>query len=115
MMRWNGQSGSEERTGELGVGDGIFVNQLDKGAVLDIETRNRHYQLVKRDQDHVAISGHPTFCPQPVEVEIEGSVGRTQPMFSDPGYIGRGMRLVYKHPVFDIVTTSEILAIHARG
>ena len=96
-------------------GDGVYVDQLRDGAVVDIETQHRHYRLVKRDDGHVSITGHPTFCPQPVEVEIEGSIGDRFPLFSSPGYIGRGMHLVYKHPHFDIVTTSEIREVHTRG
>ena len=95
--------------------DGVYVDELRVGAVVDIETQHRHYRLVKRDQAHVSIAGHPTFCPQPVEVEIEGSIGDKFPLFSHPGYIGRGLHLVYRHPHFEVVTTSRIREIHTRS
>ncbi len=71
--------------------------------------------LIKRADAHVRISGHPTFCPEPVEVELEGSFGSVPPLNPHPGFIGRGMYLVFKHPVFGEVTTSRIVEIHKLG
>jgi hypothetical protein len=100
------QPGSEE---------GVYLNDLADGAVVDIDTQHSHYRLVKRDHAHVCISGHPRFCPEPVEVEIEGSVGYASGLLPHPGYIGRGMYLIFKHPFFNLVTTSRIREIHTRG
>ena len=94
--------------------DGINLDDLAEGAVVEIETQHHHYRLVKDADAHVHISGHPTFCPEPVEVEIEGSIERGQPPRTSPHYIGRGMRLVLRHPRFDVITTSRIEEIH-RG
>ena len=100
------QPGSEE---------GLYVNDLADGDVVDIETQHRHYTLVKRADAHMDISGHPTFCPQPVNVEVEGSVEGRFELLANPGFIGRGMYLIFKHPLFDEVTTSRIREIHRLG
>jgi len=96
-----------------GSEDGYYLGDLAEGTVLDIETKNRRYRLVKRTDTIVRLSGHPTICPEPIEVEFQGSVG-TGPMSApNPGFIGRGMYLVFKHPSLDqIIATSRILDIH---
>ena len=100
------QPGSEE---------GLYVNDLAAGTVVEIETQHRHYKLVKRADAHMDISGHPTFCPEPVDVEVEGSVKGRPAFLHNPGFIGRGMYMVFKHPLFNLVTTSRIREIHTRG
>jgi len=98
------QSGSDE---------GFYLNDLADGAVVDIETQHRHYRLEKHHDRHVSISGHPTFCPEPVEVEVEGSIASKPALTPNPGFIGRGMYLVFKHPNFErVITTSRIREIH---
>ncbi len=92
---------------------GFYLNDLPEGAVVDIETQHHHYRLVKRADTHVRISGHPTFCPEPIEVEVEGSIAAGPLLAPNPGFIGRGMYLVFKHPLFEpVITTSRIREIH---
>jgi len=55
--------------------DGFYLNDLAAGAVVEVETQHHRYTLVKGPGAHVRISGHPTYCPEPVDVQIEGSVG----------------------------------------
>jgi len=91
---------------------GVYLKDLAEGAVLDIETQLCHYRLVKGADTHVRLSGHPMFCPEPIEVNIEGSIARRESLVPSPGFIGRGMYLVYKDPGFDrIITTSRILDV----
>ena len=92
--------------------EGIYLNDLAKGDVVELATANHHYRLVKREDAHFRISGHPELCPQPTDVEIEGSFANAWPSLPKPGFIGRGMHLMFKHPHFDLVTTSEIREIH---
>ena len=94
---------------------GFYLNDLPDGTVVDIETQHHHYRLVKRADTHVRISGHPTFCPEPIEVEIEGSIAAGPLLAPNPGFIGRGMYLVFKHPLFDEITTSRIREVHKLG
>lgn len=95
--------------------EGFYLNELSDGTALEIETQHHHYKLVKDDDTHVTISGHPTFCPEPIDVELEGSFGEKPPIKPRPGYIGRGMYLVFKHPLFNEITTSRIRDVHKLG
>ena len=45
--------------------DGIYLDDLKPGEELDLSTAHHHYHLVKQDESHVRISGHPMYCPQP--------------------------------------------------
>lgn len=95
--------------------EGVYLNDLADGTVIEIETQHHHYTLVKRAGSQVQISGHPKLCPEPIAVQIEGSVA-TRPMVAPkPGFIGRGMYMIFKHPVFDNVTTSRIREIHSKS
>jgi len=110
-------------TKEKGIGqirpseneEGFYVNDLATGDAFEIETQHHRYTLVKRAGSHVRISGHPTLCPEPVDVQIEGSVGGRPMQNPKLGYIGRGMYLIFKHPLHDSVTTSRIREIHKLG
>ena len=100
-----GESGSEE--------DGVYLDDLADGAVLELETKHHRYKIVKNAHARACISGHPKFCPEPVTVEIDGSSSAGQEL--KPGYIGRGMHLIFEHPEYHTVTTSRILDIHRIG
>ncbi len=95
-----------------GTNQGVYLDDLAAGAVVEIETQHHHYTLVKDADTHVRVSGHPSFCPEPIEMEMEGSIGSGSPFMPNPGFIGRGMYLVLKHPIFDLITTSRIREIH---
>ncbi len=55
------------------------------------------------------LSGHPQFCPQPVLVRIQGSTWGGSMLKAE--FIGRGMRLEFRHPSFQTVVTSRIVEI----
>jgi hypothetical protein len=93
--------------------EGLFLRDLASGTVVEIETRHHHYKLVMDADAHVHLSGHPKYCPEPVEVEVEGSFRSRRRVNPQPGFIGRGMHMVFKHPLFrDRITTSRIREIH---
>jgi hypothetical protein len=116
MLQPNLNQEIDSPVAQSGSDEGYYLDDLTDGTVVEIETQNRHYRLVKRADTHVLISGHPTVCPEPVEVEIVGSFGSGPPFISHQGFIGgRGMCLVFKHPLFDTVTTSRIREIHKLG
>ena len=92
--------------------EGVYLSDLAEGSIVEFDTQHHHYRIVKRSDTQVRISGHPTFCPEPVAVKIEGSVEGLPMLTPRPGYIGRGMYLVFKHPVHDRITTSRIREIH---
>jgi hypothetical protein len=115
MMNSMGSGGNPNLGREMSGnarGEGIYVTELAQGDVLELATAHHHYRLVKDHDAYFRISGHPMFCPQPTDVEIEGSFADRWPSIPKPGFIGRGMHLMFKHPDFDLVTTSEIREIH---
>ena len=88
---------------------GVFLNDLPVGAVLEMETRNRFYEIENRGGGQVLIAGHPKFCPQPVLVKLHGSTwGRAMIKMH---FIGRGMFLEFHHPEFGVIRTSRIQEI----
>jgi len=93
------------------VEEGVYLDDLADGTELEVETKNHHYKIVKGAHTQARISGHPTICPEPVTVEIEGS-SRAGLMELKPGFIGRGMHLAFDHPKYRTVITSRILEIH---
>src|SRR5271169_6624959 len=52
---------------------GVFINELPPATVLEIQTQHHVYQVVLLDENHVLISGHPQYCPEPIRVAIAGS------------------------------------------
>ena len=115
MVQANFRQGTNFSAQPSGNQDGFYLNELSDGTALEIETQHHHYKLVKDGESHVRISGHPEFCPDPVDVEVEGSFGERPPIKPHPGYIGRGMYLVFKHPLFDEITTSRIREVYKLG
>jgi hypothetical protein len=88
------------------VEGGVHLGDLPTGAVLEIETENRSYMIEYRGLNQALISGHPIFCPQPTLVTINGSTWGGSMIKT--GYIGRGMRLEFRSPEFEPITTSVV-------
>jgi hypothetical protein len=97
-----GISGSE-------IEGGVHLADLPEGACLEVETENHLYLIVKTGSGVISISGHPNYCPDPIEVQLGGSNWGGSLLKSS--YIGRGMRLEFWHPAHDLVTTSRIRTI----
>lgn len=110
MPHPNPNDETDREAGQPGSEDGVYLDDLADGAALELETKHHHYTIVKSAHTQARIAGHPKFCPEPVTVEIYGSAGGGFSL--RPGYIGRGMHLVFEHPVYHIVTSSRILDIH---
>ena len=89
---------------------GVHLSDLPEGARLEIETQNRFYTVVHQGNGRALISGHPEFCPEPVEMSIHGSTWGGSMI--KRGFIGRGMHLELGHPKYrGRVITSEIKEI----
>ena len=95
------------------VHGGVSLDELPIGAVLDVETANTRYRLENRGNGEVLISGHPEICPEPVLVDFHGSTWGT-PMLK-VRFIGREMRMEFRHPERGIVRTSPVQEIHEHG
>jgi hypothetical protein len=90
---------------------GVYLDDLSEGAVLEVETQNRWYTIVIRGRGKELISGHPQYCPDPVPVSIAGSTWGGSML--KLRFIGRGMRLEFRHPVYRTIITSRIVDIRA--
>jgi len=92
---------------------GVDLRDLAPGSVLAIQTKNRFYTLVSLGEESALISGHPEFCPDPVEVRIQGSTWGGSMLKAK--FVGRGMHLEFEHPVHHTVITSQIVDIRTQG
>jgi hypothetical protein len=74
--------------------------------VLEIQTMHHRYKAVLLGGSDALISGHPEFCPDPVQVAIAGSTWGGSMLKLQ--YVGRGMHLEFRHPAYDnpIVTSA---------
>lgn len=94
--------------------EGLYLNTLDTGSTIDLETRHHHYRIEYIDGDRIRIFGHPRWCPTPTLARLCGSRGGADG-FAD-GYIGCQMRLVFERLDDHIpVTTSEVTDIRVIG
>ena len=84
--------------------------QLKPGSVVDVETRSRHYRIECLGGHAVRVSGHPKYCPAPVDAELEGSL--THEGALESGVIECGQRLLLLLNDGLPVTTSKVLHVH---
>jgi hypothetical protein len=91
------------------VEGGVYFRDLPCGSEIEVRTVNRCYRIVKQTGEEALISGHPEFCPLPVLVKVDGSNWGGSML--KLGFIGRGMRLEFRHPTWNTVTTSRIAEI----
>jgi hypothetical protein len=90
---------------------GVCLDELPEGAVLEVETQHHGYTIVIGGRGRELISGHPQYCPDPVPVRIKGSTWGGSMLKAR--FIGRGMCLEFRHPVFRTIITSRIVDIRA--
>ena len=97
------------------IDGGLALDDVEVGAVLEVETGHTRYRLENVGGGKVLISGHPQYCPQPVLVTLLGSTWGG-PMLK-MRFIGRGMKMQFEHPVLGVITTSRVREIRdlARG
>lgn len=92
---------------------GVHLADLPEGHKLVVDTENRSYAVVVRDNASAYISGHPVFCPDPTLVHIHGSSWGGSMLKT--AYIGRGMHLEFHHPDYETITTSKILNVRSES
>ncbi|MFI5098810.1 MAG: hypothetical protein ACHQT6_12625, partial [Candidatus Acidiferrales bacterium] len=66
--------------------------------VLQIRTQHHDYTALLLGEGCALISGHPQYCPQPVQVTIAGSTWGGSML--KVRFIGRGMHLEFHHPAY---------------
>jgi hypothetical protein len=90
--------------------EGVFLDDLAVGAVVEVVTGHHTYRLENRGGGAVLISGHPVYCPEPVLMWLHGSVSDSHEI--KMWFIGPGMRLELRHPTLGLVQTSRVREIH---
>ena len=90
---------------------GVYLDELSEGAVLEVETQHHWYTIVIGARGQELISGHPQYCPGPVPVRIAGCTWGGSML--KLRFIGRGMHLEFRHPVYRTIITSRIMEIRA--
>lgn len=91
---------------ESELAGGVYVDKLEVGKKLLVQTRNTEY-LVERREDGLYISGSKKYCPEPVKCRIPGSTfgGSMLKM----NFIGRGMYMEFHTDSHQgCITTSQI-------
>lgn len=92
------------------VEGGVFLKDLPPDTVLEIQTQHHCYKAVLLGGSDALISGHPEFCPRPVQVAIAGSTWGGSMLKLQ--FVGRGMHLEFHHPEYlTPIVTSPIQAI----
>jgi len=84
--------------------------RLKPGSIVEVETRSRHYRIECLGGHAVRVSGHPDYCPAPVDAELEGSLTRDGALES--GLIECGQRLLLLLNQRLPITTSKV--VHVR-
>ena len=88
---------------------GVYLRDLPRGAVLQIETQDWICTLEYCGDNEALVSGHPRLCPDPALVYIAGSTWGGSMLKQH--FIGRGMHLEFIHPVYERILTSPIVEI----
>jgi len=92
---------------ESEIEGGVLLGALPPSTVLEIQTQNHSYRAVILGGSEALISGHPKYCPSPVQVAIAGSTWGGSML--KVRYIGRGMHLEFCHPEYNTpIITSRI-------
>lgn len=92
---------------------GVLLTALPPATILQIDTQNHRYTAVLLGGSEALLSGHPEFCPEPVQVAISGSTWGGSML--KQRYIGRGMHLEFCHPDYRTpIVTSRIEEIREQ-
>jgi len=92
------------------VRESVDLKSLSPGSLIDMETKNRHYRIEYLGGNSMRISGHPSFCPNPVLAELQGSLNREGAF--ETGSITPGRRVVFMLNEHTPVTTSKVVSVH---
>jgi hypothetical protein len=91
------------------VSNGVDIDALAIGARLEIETGHTTYRLENRGEGKVLISGHAEYCPEPILVDFQGSVGGSAVL--KMWRIEPGLKMAFRHPKLGMVRTSRVRSI----
>jgi hypothetical protein len=89
--------------------DGIDLEELPVGAILALETGHNSYRLENLGEGNALLSGHPTYCPEPVVVQVQGSIGAAGEL--KWRFLAKGAKMVFLPPGHGVVRTSTIKSV----
>ncbi len=89
--------------------EGIAFDELPIGAAVEVVTGHTTYHVENRGNGKALISGHPTYCPTPVLVDLHGSVGG--PTMLKIWFIGPNLKMEFSHPEFGVIRTSRVRSV----
>jgi hypothetical protein len=93
--------------------EGFALDDLAEGTVLVVGTQHHVYHIKNLGDGRALISGHPEYCPEPVQVDmISSDWGGDFPRLR---FIGKSARLEFWHPVRGMVRTSRILDVRVAS
>jgi hypothetical protein len=90
----------------------VHCESLPPGSLLEVETKNRHYQIECLGGNAIRVSGHPEYCPTPVSGRLRGAADR-HGVF-EPGLIGRGKYMQFLLDDSRPVTTSRVVRVRVQ-
>jgi hypothetical protein len=103
---------SERQTCLQQSGEFLDCASLRPGSFIDVETKSRHYQIECLGGDAIRISGHPQYCPHPIDARLKGSLNREGLL--DQGRIECGRRFVFVLEDRVPVRTSKVLHVNCE-
>ena len=87
----------------------VDCQNLTAGALLDVETKTRHYRIEYVGGSKIRISGHPEYCPEPTAALLEGSLDLEGSL--ELGLIEPGKRMLFRVGDGRPVTTSKVVYV----
>ncbi|MEZ5367175.1 MAG: hypothetical protein R2748_33765 [Bryobacterales bacterium] len=79
--------------GEAGSESGVFLEETPEGSHVEVKTANHGYRIERAGEKTAFISGHPEYCPDPVQVALHGT--RWLDSEIKKCYLAPGMRLQF--------------------
>jgi hypothetical protein len=95
--------------GEAAAGTGVFLEETPPGSRVEVKTANHGYVIQRAGDKTAFISGHPEYCPEPVQVALHGT--RWLDSEIKKCYLAPGMRLQFMTQTGVSVLTSPIEAV----
>ena len=86
----------------------LSLSALSPGALIDVETKTRHYKIECLGGNAIRIQGHPEYCPEPTNAFLQGSADHEGINW---GHIARGKHLVFFLQNARPVKTSKIVKL----
>ena len=95
--------------GEAAGDAGLFLEDTLAGTTVEVKTGNHSYLIQRAGETTAFISGHPEYCPEPIQVALHGS--RWLDSEIDKCYLAPGMRLQFMTQTGMNVLTSPITEV----